>query len=335
MEVQMSKNFAVTGVGGYIAPRHLKAIRDTGNRLCAALDPSDSVGLLDQYSFDVAFFTEFERFDRHVEKLRRGNSADRIHYVSICVPNHLHDAHVRCALRAGADAICEKPLVLNPWNCDALEELESEFGHRVFSVLQLRLHPTLIALREKLAREPQGPKHRVRLTYVTSRGQWYLSSWKGNVERSGGLATNIGIHFFDMLIWLFGSVQHSEVHLSTPTRTGGYLELDNAEVEWFLSIDRDDLPDDVKARQKTTFRSITVDEREVEFSEGFTDLHTRLYEEVLAGRGFGLDVVRPSIELAHDIRHAEATGVPAIAHPFLQPYRRERVIAKPIVRRAA
>ena len=240
---------------------------------------------------------------------------------------------MRFALRAGADAICEKPLVLNPWNCDALEELEGEFGHRVYSVLQLRLHPSLIALREKLQRDPSPQKHRVRLTYVTSRGRWYLSSWKGNVERSGGLATNIGIHFFDMLIWLFGRVEHSEVHLATPTRTGGYLELEHAEVEWFLSIDRGDLPE--TAGQKTTFRSITVDGREVEFSDGFTDLHTRIYEEVLAGRGFGLDVVRPSIQLAHDIRHADVTGVPAIAHPFLKPYRRDRAVAKTTVRHTA
>ncbi len=315
----MSRNFAITGVGGYVAPRHLKAIRDTGNRVYAALDPSDSVGVLDQYSQDVCFFTEFERFDRHIEKLRRGPAENRIHYLSICVPNHLHDAHARFALRAGADAICEKPLVLNPWNCDALQELEAEYGRRVYSVLQLRLHPSLIALKERLSRQPAGRKHNVCLTYITSRGPWYLNSWKGNVERSGGLATNIGIHFFDMLLWLFGPVAFSEVHEATPLRCAGRLELQNARVQWFLSVDRNDLPEPVRAGNKATFRSIAVDDQEVEFSENFTDLHTRVYEEVLAGRGFGIDVVRPSIQLAHDIRHAAATGIPRDGHPFLQP----------------
>lgn len=312
----MSKNFAVIGAGGYIAPRHLKAIRDTGNRLCVALDLSDSVGLLDQYAFDVNFFTEFERFDRHIEKRRRNTSENRIHFVSVCSPNYLHDAHVRFALRVGAHAICEKPLVLNPWNCDALMDLEAESGRRVYTVLQLRLHPTLIALKQRLDREPPGRKHDVRLTYVTSRGKWYQVSWKGSVERSGGLATNIGIHFFDLLLWLFGPVQGQEVCLSTPTRTGGCLELERARVEWFLSVDREDLPEDTRANGKSTYRSITVDGSEVEFSEGFTDLHTRVYEEVLAGRGFGIDVVRPSIELAHDIRHATATGAGSYWRPF-------------------
>lgn len=316
----MVKNFAITGVGGYIAPRHLRAIRDTGNRLCAALDPSDSVGILDQYSFDVAFFTEFERFDRHIEKLRRGDPANRIDYVTVCAPNHLHDAHIRFALRVGADAICEKPLVLNPWNCDALQELEAESGRRIHSVLQLRLHPSLIALKQQLDREASDRKREVRLTYVTSRGKWYFVSWKGNVERSGGLATNIGIHFFDLLIWLFGPVEHSEVHLATPQCTGGALELQKASVRWFLSVDRDDLPPEAVAAAKTTFRSITVDGKEIEFSEGFTDLHTRVYEEILAGRGFGVSDVRPSIQLAHDIRHATPTGVRRDSHPFLRRY---------------
>jgi len=314
------KNFAITGVGGYIAPRHLRAIRDTGNRLCAALDPNDSVGILDQYSFDVAFFTEFERFDRHIEKLRRGDPAQRIHYVSVCAPNHLHDAHIRFALRVGADAICEKPLVLNPWNCDALQELEAESGRRIYSVLQLRLHPALIALKQQLDREASDRKREVCLTYVTSRGKWYFVSWKGNVERSGGLATNIGIHFFDLLIWLFGPVEYSEVHLATPQCAGGELELQKARVRWFLSVDRDDLPPQAVAAAKTTFRSIAIDGKEIEFSEGFTDLHTRVYEEILAGRGFGVSDVRPSIQLAHDIRHALPTGVRRDSHPFLQRY---------------
>ncbi len=316
----VAKNFAITGVGGYIAPRHLRAIRDTGNRLCAALDPSDSVGILDQYSFDVRFFTEFERFDRHIEKLRRGDPADRIDYVSICSPNHLHDAHIRFALRVGADAICEKPLVLNPWNCDALQELENEFGRRIFSILQLRVHPAMMALKRQLQHEAATRKHEICLTYVTSRGRWYFVSWKGNEERSGGLATNIGIHFFDLLIWLFGPVEHSDVHFAAPTCTGGYLELERARVNWFLSVDREDLPQDALDAGRTTFRSIMVDGEKVEFSEGFTDLHTRMYEEILAGRGFGIDDVRPSIQLAHDIRHATPSGVRAESHPFLGRY---------------
>lgn len=314
----MSKNFAVTGVGGYIAPRHLRAIRDTGNRLACAVDPNDSVGLLDQYSFDAAFFTEFERFDRHVEKLRRGDPAQRIDYVTICAPNHLHDAHIRFALRVGADAICEKPLVLNPWNLDTLQELEAEYGRRVHTILQLRLHPALIALRQELLEQRPGKKHEVCLTYITSRGRWYFVSWKGNPEKSGGLATNIGIHFFDMLAWLFGPVERSDVDYATATATGGRLELERARVTWFLSVDRNDLPSATVAANKTTFRSITVDGREVEFSEGFTDLHTRVYEEVLAGRGFGVDEVRPSIELAHAIRHAEIRGIRGDSHPVLR-----------------
>lgn len=316
----MIRNFAITGVGGYIAPRHLRAIRDTGHRLLVALDPNDSVGILDQFSFDVSFFTEFERFDRHIEKLRRGDPANRIHYVSICAPNHLHDAHIRFALRVGADAICEKPLVLNPWNCDALQELEAEFGHRVYSILQLRVHPALVALRERLAAENPNLKHDVCLTYVTSRGKWYFVSWKGNVEKSGGLATNIGIHFFDLLIWLFGPVVFSEVHFASPSCTGGYLELERARVTWFLSVDRADLPTSAIAAGKTTFRSITIDGQEVEFSDGFTDLHTKVYEEILAGRGFGIDDVRPSIQLAHDIRTAPCVGIGVHSHPFLRRY---------------
>jgi len=325
----LTKNFAVTGVGGYIAPRHLRAIRDTGNRLCVALDPNDSVGLLDQFSFDVSFFTEFERFDRHIEKLRRGDPANRIHYVSICAPNHLHDAHIRFALRVGADAICEKPLVLNPWNCDALQELEEEFGRRGYSILQLRVHPTLAALKQRFAAEPRERKHDVRLTYVTSRGKWYFVSWKGNIERSGGLATNIGIHFFDLLIWLFGPVVLSDVHLATPTCTAGHLELERARVTWFLSVDRHDLPPAAASAGKTTFRSITIDGQEIEFSDGFTDLHTKVYEETLAGRGFGIDDVRPSIQLAHDIRNAAASGIHADSHPFTRRH------ASPALRKAA
>lgn len=311
----MQKNFAITGVGGFVAPRHLKAIKDTGNVLVAAADPHDAVGVLDKYAFDVRFFTEIERFDRHLEKLRRGPQDARIHYLSICSPNHLHDAHVRLALRIGADAICEKPLVINPWNLDALHAIEEETGKRVFTVLQLRLHPALMSLRSRLRAERGQSRKSVRLTYVTARGGWYEVSWKGNVERSGGLVSNIGIHFFDLVIWLFGPVRRSEVHLHTPRKAGGFLELESADVRWFLSTDAADLPFTPEPGRQTTFRSVTVDEQEVEFSEGFTDLHTRVYEETLAGRGFGIEDSRPSIELVHAIRSAPVTAGGDHAHP--------------------
>ncbi|MCP4686044.1 MAG: Gfo/Idh/MocA family oxidoreductase [bacterium] len=314
----MSKNFAITGVGGYVAPRHLKAIRDTGNRLVAAVDPNDSVGVLDRYFRNVEFFTEFERFDRHIEKLRRLEPEERIHYVSICSPNYLHDAHVRFALRVGADAICEKPLVLNPWNIDALAELEQESGRRINTILQLRVHPSLVALREKLLKEPAEDKHEVVLTYITGRGNWYLVSWKGHVDRSGGLATNIGIHFFDLLIWLFGPVEANRVHHADSRTTAGYLELERARVKWFMSIDRDCLPPEVSDADQTTYRSITIDGEEIEFSGGFTDLHTEVYRRVLSGGGFGLEDVRPSVSLAHDIREATVKGTGPSAHPFLK-----------------
>jgi UDP-N-acetyl-2-amino-2-deoxyglucuronate dehydrogenase len=313
----MSKNFAITGVGGYIAPRHLKAIKDTGNKLIAACDPNDSVGILDRFFTDVKFFTEFERFDRHLDKLRRQGEQNRVHYLSICSPNYLHDAHVRFALRIGADAICEKPLVLNPWNIDALAELEQESGRKVNTILQLRVHPALVALREKLMNERSGKKHDVLLTYITTRGAWYLVSWKGQVDRSGGLATNIGIHFFDLLIWLFGPVEQSEVHVATPYRTGGYLELTHARIKWFLSIDRSDLPEECVKKEQTTFRHILIDGAEVEFSEGFTELHTEVYRQTLAGKGFGLNDARPSVDLAHNIREAIPTGIAPHSHPWL------------------
>lgn len=313
----MSKNFAMTGVGGFVAPRHLKAIKDTGNKLLAAVDPNDSVGIIDRFFPEAKFFTEFERFDRHLEKLRRMGEEHRAHYVTICSPNYLHDAHVRFALRIGADAICEKPLALNPWNLDALAELEAEHGRKVNTILQLRVHPALIELREKLRTQKSGKKHDVVLTYITTRGAWYLVSWKGQVDRSGGLATNIGIHFFDLLIWFFGNVQKSEVHLATPTRTGGFLELDNANVRWFLSIDRGDLPAEALKKDQTTFRSITIDGAEVEFSEGFTELHTEVYKRTLAGQGFGLTDAYPSVKLAHEIREAIATGPNDRSHALL------------------
>ena len=308
------KNFAITGVAGYIAPRHLKAIQDTGNRLVAATDPHDAVGILDRFAFDCRFFTEFERFDRHLEKLKRGPEESRVDYVTVCSPNYLHDAHMRLSLRVGASVICEKPLVINPWNLDALEELEQETGGRVWTILQLRLHPQLMALRERL-RSQTGKRHVVRLTYITARGGWYHVSWKGHEDRSGGIVTNIGIHFFDLISWLFGPVTRSVGHLREPQRAGGVLELERADVQWFLSTDTADLPFAPQPGVKTTFRSITVDGEEVEFSEGFTDLHTRVYEEVLAGRGFGIADARPSVELTAQIRTAAVVAPDADAHP--------------------
>lgn len=309
-------NFALIGVAGYIAPRHLKAIKETGNTLVAALDPHDNVGLLDNYFPDARFFTEFERFDRHIEKIRRKNQLGRVDYVSICSPNYLHDAHIRFALRVGAHAICEKPLVLNPWNIDALKELEDEHQKNVFTILQLRVHPALVELKKQLSKQTGDTKQIITLTYITSRGAWYLSSWKGNLEKSGGLATNIGIHFFDLLIWLFGPVTKNEVHVNEPRKVSGYLELEHANVQWYLSIDASDLTADMKAQGKRTFRSLTVDGREIEFSEGFTDLHTVVYRELLAGRGFSLDDARPAIVLAHDIRIAKPLGLTSSSHPL-------------------
>ena len=308
-------NFALTGLAGYVAPRHLRAIAETGHRLVAAMDPHDSVGVLDQYFPDAAFFTEFERFDRHLEKLRRGSEGERVEWVSVCSPNHLHDAHVRLALRVGAHALCEKPLVLNPWNLDVLQDLEREYGRRVHTVLQLRVHPALLALRDRLRASER--RHAVRLTYVATRGRWYHYSWKGDPQRSGGIATNIGIHLFDLLLWLFGGVRRYEVHAAAPDRMGGVLELERADVRWFLSIRADDLPGSI-ADGQTTHRSITVDGEEVEFSGGFRDLHTRVYEETLAGRGFGIEEARPSIELVHALRTAPVVAAPAEAHPLVR-----------------
>jgi UDP-N-acetyl-2-amino-2-deoxyglucuronate dehydrogenase len=315
------KNFAITGVGGYIAPRHLQAIKDTGNRLVAAIDPHDSVGILDRFFFDVAYFREFERFDRHIEKLRRQGYEGRVHYVSICSPNYLHDAHIRFALRVGADAISEKPLVMNPWNCDALQEQERVHGGRVNTVLQLRLHPAVTALRERVAQawaaDPApARKHEIDLTYLTARGPWYLYSWKGRRDQSGGLATNIGIHFFDMLIWIFGGPVESEVHLAEPHTAAGFLELERARVRWFLSIDREFLPEECRRAGQTTYRSITVDGQEVEFSGGFEGLFTRVYQELLAGRGYGIEDARPAIHATHVIRHAQPVAPGQGAHPL-------------------
>jgi UDP-N-acetyl-2-amino-2-deoxyglucuronate dehydrogenase len=296
------KNFALIGAGGYVAPRHMKAMRDTGNNLIAALDKHDSVGILDSYFPQAEFFVEFERFDRHIEKLRRlGIPTD---FVSVCSPNYLHDAHIRFGLRVGANVICEKPLVLNPWNIDGLAEIEKETERKIFTILQLRLHPAIISLREGVQKNFTGKKHEIDLRYITSRGHWYHISWKGDPQKSGGIATNIGIHFFDMLIWIFGDVRSSEVHQHMPETASGRLELEKANVNWFLSIDANTLPDEIKNAGKRTFRSLTIDNEEFEFSEGFTELHTRSYEEILKGNGFPIEESRKSIELVHAIRNA-------------------------------
>lgn len=293
------KNFALIGASGYVAPRHMKAIKATNNILVAAMDPSDSVGIIDSYFPDAAFFTEFERFDRHIDKLSR--KANPVDYVSICSPNYLHDSHIRFGLKSGCDVICEKPLVLNPWNLDALLEIEASTGKTVHTILQLRHHPSVIALKQRIDRKTKGEKYKVALNYITSRGQWYDYSWKGDQTKSGGIATNIGIHFFDMLLWLFGDVESSAVDKLERRRAGGNLILEHADVDWFLSIDKSDLP--VQANGNPTYRSITIDGEELEFSGGFTDLHTTSYQAILDGKGFGLKDALPSISLVNQIRN--------------------------------
>lgn len=297
------KNFALIGVAGFIAPRHLKAIKETGNNLVAALDKFDQVGVLDSYFPHADFFTEFERFDRHLDKLRRQGT--KIDFVSICTPNYLHDSHMRFALRQHADAICEKPLVLNPWNVDALSEIERETGKKIFTILQLRLHPSIIALKNKIAAGDPKKVYDIDLSYITSRGSWYQISWKGDNAKSGGVATNIGIHFFDMLMWIFGSVKESRVISQNPHTASGELSLERANVKWMLSIDATTLPKAVQEKGQRTYRSIRIEGEEIEFSEGFTDLHTKSYQEILNGNGFGIDEARPSIELVHAIRNAK------------------------------
>lgn len=311
------KNFAIIGAAGYVAPRHMRAIRDTGQNLTAALDPSDSVGIIDSFFPQAHFFTEFERFDRHLDKLRRAGSGERVDYVSICSPNYLHDAHIRFAIRSGAQAVCEKPLVLNPWNIDGLVELEEETGCKVNTILQLRLHPAIIALREEVAARSDGHKYEVDLTYITSRGRWYLQSWKGDEKKSGGIATNIGVHFYDMLHYLFGDLQANVVHYRSGTKSAGFLEYSHARVRWFLSIDADDLPASAKNSGAPTYRSITCDGEEIEFSGGFADLHTRSYEEILAGRGFGLEDNRVAVEAVAAIRQMPVQEDKTSSHPFL------------------
>ncbi|MDA9769662.1 Gfo/Idh/MocA family oxidoreductase [Emcibacteraceae bacterium] len=309
------KKFGLIGASGYIAPRHMKAIADTKNDLIAALDKNDSVGIIDSYFPKADFFTEYERFDRHVDKMRRaGNPLD---FMSICSPNYLHDSHIRFALRAGANAICEKPLVLNPWNIDGLKEIEDATDRKINTILQLRLHPSIIALKEKIKNAPKDKKYDVDLTYITSRGHWYLVSWKGDVNKSGGVASNVGVHFYDMLHFLFGKLQENKVHYFSDTTNAGYLEYENARVRWFLSVDAENLTDDAIAAGQSTYRSITIDGEEIEFSGGFTDLHTRSYEEILKGNGFGLEENRVAIETVSDIRNKAPLGKVGHYHPFL------------------
>ncbi len=310
------KNFALIGVAGYIAPRHLQAIRDTKNNLVAALDKFDTVGILDSYFPSADFFTEFERFDRHLDKQRR--QGNKIDYVSICTPNYLHDSHIRFALRHQADAICEKPLVLSPWNVDGLEEIEKETGKKVSTILQLRLHPNIIALKKEVDESPKNKTFDVDLTYITSRGHWYQASWKGDNSKSGGVATNIGIHFFDMLAWVFGAVKKNTVHLLTTDSAAGILELEKANVRWFLSIDYNNVPDALKVTGKRTYRSLTMEGKEIEFSDGFTDLHTKSYQQILEGKGFGLKEARPSIQLTYDIRNHTPAPLQGDFHPMLK-----------------
>jgi len=309
------KNFALLGASGYIAPRHLKAIKDTNNNLIAALDKFDSAGVMDRYFPNADFFVEFERFDRHIEMLKR-NKQIRLDYVSICTPNYLHDSHIRMALRSGADAICEKPIVLNPWNIDALAAIEKESQGKINTILQLRLHASIIELKNKVDAANKKGKYEVDLTYITSRGKWYDVSWKGDESKSGGIATNIGVHFYDMLSWVFGDVQENTVHLREKSKAAGYLEFKNARVRWFLSIDENDLPKEIKEKEQRTFRSITIDNEELEFSDGFTELHTKSYKNILLHQGFGLEEVRSSIEIVHNIRNSEINNL-GHKHPFL------------------
>ncbi|MEL7122295.1 MAG: Gfo/Idh/MocA family oxidoreductase [Bacteroidota bacterium] len=308
------KNFALIGAAGYVAPRHMKAIKDTNNRLVAALDKFDSVGIIDSHFPNADFFTEFERFDRHLDKQKRNGT--NIDYVSICSPNYLHDAHIRFGLRIGADVICEKPLVLNPWNIDALVDIEKETGKKIYNILQLRLHPSVIALKEKIENGPADKVYDIDLTYLTSRGHWYYTSWKGDESKSGGIATNIGVHFYDMLCWIFGNLRKNIVHIHTHDRAAGYMELERARVRWFLSINYDVIPENIKKTGSRTYRSLQIEGEEFEFSGGFTELHTRSYEGILNGNGFGIEEARRAIQIVHDIRNMQALGLRGEYHPL-------------------
>lgn len=309
------KNFGLVGVAGFVAARHLNAIKETNNSLLVALDKFDSVGIMDSYFPKADFFVEFERFDRHLETLKYEQNLE-LDYISVCTPNYLHDAHVRLALRRGADAICEKPLVLNPWNIDKLAHIEKESGKRIWNILQSRLHPSIISLREKVRNNPKNTKYDIDLTYITSRGSWYFSSWKGDISKSGGIATNIGVHFFDILTWIFGEVRQNTVHLHEADKAAGLLELENARIRWFLSLDYNDLPDKIKLKGQRTYRSIIIEDEELEFSGGFTDLHTKSYEQILCGKGFGIEDTRQAIEIVHDIREKKTVALKGEYHPM-------------------
>ncbi|MEI8366491.1 MAG: Gfo/Idh/MocA family oxidoreductase [Parachlamydiaceae bacterium] len=309
------RKFAIVGVAGYIAPRHLKAIKETGYELIAAVDKFDSVGVLDSYFPNASFFTEFERFDRHIELLRRkGEGA--VDFVSVCTPNYLHDAHIRFGLRVGADVICEKPLVLNPWNMEALAQIEKETGRKVYNILQLRLHPSIVALKQRIGQGPADKNYALDLTYITARGKWYYTSWKGDVSKSGGIATNIGVHFYDMLSWVFGEVKENVVHVASHDRVSGFLRFKNATVRYFLSINEETLPAEIRKAGKRTYRLLEMNGEEIEFSDGFTDLHTESYRQILNGKGFPLMEAMPSIQLVHDIRHAVPIGLKGEYHPL-------------------
>jgi len=323
-EMQRPLNFALIGAAGYIAPRHMKAIKDTGNKLVCALDPYDGVGIIDSYFPHADFFIEPERFDRHLDKLRRISLSkkriddNKVDYVSICSPNYMHDSHIRLALRNDAHAICEKPIVLNPWNLDALNEIQKETGKKVFTILQLRLHPSIKALREQVQKGPKDKIYDLDLTYITSRGNWYFRSWKGDVSKSGGIATNIGVHFFDMLTWVFGKVKENVVHVLNDQKAGGLLKLENANIRWFLSIDYDDIPEAIRKTGKRTYRSLLMGDQEIEFSDGFTDLHSEMYREIIAGRGFGLMDAKQSINIVYHIRNDRPVGLKGDYHPVLK-----------------
>lgn len=317
-KMNSTHNFALIGAAGYIAPRHLKAIKETNNNLVAALDKFDCVGVMDSFFPEADFFTEPERFDRHLDKLRRLNEGRQVEYVSICSPNYLHDSHIRLALRNGAHAICEKPIVLNPWNIDALQALSKETNKNIYTILQLRYHPSIIALKKEIEEGPKDKIYDVDLTYITSRGRWYHISWKGDVEKSGGVATNIGVHFFDMLSFLFGPVKENLVHCIQKNKAAGYLELEKARVRWFMSLDYEDIPNEVKAQNQRTYRSITIEGKEIEFSGGFTDLHTKSYQEILNGNGFKLADAKNSINTVFHIRNNKPIGMRGDYHPFLK-----------------
>ena len=316
-------NFALIGAAGYIAPRHMKAIKDTGNNLISALDPYDGVGIMDSYFPNAEFFIEPERFDRHMDKLRREAMSKteqnkKVDFVSICSPNYMHDSHIRLALRNDAHAICEKPVVLNPWNIDALNVIQNETNRKVYTIFQVRLHPAIVALKEKISKGPENKRYALDLTYITSRGKWYYRSWKGDIEKAGGIATNIGVHFFDLLAWIFGEPKLNLVHLLETDKAAGFLELKKADIRWFLSIDYNDIPDILKKQGKRTYRSLSVEGEEIEFSDGFTDLHTESYKQIIDGNGFGLMEAKPSITIVHQIRNSKAIGLKGDYHPFLK-----------------